>query len=440
MSDEFWGDELDNLSDAVKRIRRGKTMRLIFRTLILIVIVLLIIFLAIPKTSFGGVLDIVKIFKGGRYLVLLGNNSELRPSGGFIGSFAILNTNDLSPTIEYFETNIYDKDNEFVANNFVELPEPLQEILGEDTSWQLHDSNWSSNFSESAETALWFYNQEYNDSLDGVILINATVIRDLLALTGPVSSPNSNIELDYDTFFPALTNAIENDYWDDPRNEEINEPKTVLKDFLPALQEKTLALPKWTLWNYLSRALERKDVVFYNNDIQKEKMVVDNGWSREIDTTDDFLYITNATVGSKTSLSVEQNTKFDIDAKTRNATLEIKRTHNGTLGDYDGAANINYTLIHLPEDYVVGDTALDGKVIDVDKNDYNGYKTYGFWTTLEPGNKLEVAVDITLPERDISSLDILKQSGSANETIDLIIGNSPILSSVPLDHDLSLDF
>jgi len=391
----------------------------------------------IPKTSIGLALDLAKTVKGGRHLVLLANNTELRPSGGFIGSFAIIDTRPLVPKIEYIETNIYKADNQFAQNNFIDLPAPLQKVLGKDKSWALHDSNWSTDFPESAQTSLWFYQQEYNDTLDGVILINATSVRDLLALTGPITNTDTKIVLNYNNFFAVLSNAIENDYWLDPRNEEINEPKSILKNLFPALKGKIASLRKWDILRFTVRALKRKDIALYNTNPQKEKIILYHNWGGHINPAGNFLYVTNAAVGTKTSLATHESIEYRLQSSNKLAQIKITRKHTGKNGAYDGGSNINYTIVHLPASTQLREILVGGeKNNTVDKSSGVRYDSYGFWNTTAPGSTTVIDITADLPaDLALRPLTVFKQLGSANENISIYLDNVLLIR-----HNLDTDF
>ncbi|MCD6225716.1 DUF4012 domain-containing protein, partial [bacterium] len=91
-----------------------------------------------------------------RFLVLLQNNMELRPTGGFIGSLAVLQFTD-GQLIDFKVNDVYQADGQLKGH--VEPPAPIKNILGEG-GWYLRDSNWSPDFPVSAQRAAWFYRKE----------------------------------------------------------------------------------------------------------------------------------------------------------------------------------------------------------------------------------------------------------------------------------------
>ncbi len=117
-----------------------------------------------------------------QYLVLLQNNAELRPTGGFIGSLAII-TVENGKFIDFRVEDVYEADGQL--NGYVAPPPEITQFLGE-AQWFLRDVNWSPDFPTVAKQASWFLNKEISINPDGVIAINLEVIKKLLAVTGPV--------------------------------------------------------------------------------------------------------------------------------------------------------------------------------------------------------------------------------------------------------------
>src|SRR5690606_33507225 len=154
------------------------------------------------------------------YLFLLQNNHELRPTGGFIGTYGILKLRNGSIQ-QLITDNIYNLDRAFeddtetltpqqVVNR--PSPEPLQKYL-EQRQLGLRDANWDPDFPSTARFAIDFYNQEVvaardiekqiflrdpkntesdfksrflAESFDGVIAMTPEIIENLLKITGPV--------------------------------------------------------------------------------------------------------------------------------------------------------------------------------------------------------------------------------------------------------------
>ncbi len=124
-----------------------------------------------------------------RYLILTQNPAELRPTGGFIGSYGIV-TFDRGRLTEHSFRDIFLLDLPW-DYPFIKPPTELANyLLGPKQSWQLADANWSPDFPTSARDAIRLYENESGDAeIDGVLGITTYTIDELLKVTGPITVP-----------------------------------------------------------------------------------------------------------------------------------------------------------------------------------------------------------------------------------------------------------
>ncbi|MDO8599353.1 MAG: DUF4012 domain-containing protein, partial [bacterium] len=99
------------------------------------------------------------VLLGGRaptsVLLLFLNNTELRPGGGFLGTYGLATVH--RGTITAFTTDdVYNLDRFVEGTQRIPPPEPFRrhEIV---SNWYLRDANWSPDFKESSRTVLDFY-------------------------------------------------------------------------------------------------------------------------------------------------------------------------------------------------------------------------------------------------------------------------------------------
>jgi hypothetical protein len=117
------------------------------------------------------------------YAVLLQNNLELRPTGGFIQAVAFL-VFDHGLLVDSQVVSVYELDKRLPGS--VAPPAEIRKYLGEQ-SWYLRDSNWNPDFPQSAQRATWFIQQATGFKVDGVVAINYGVLQDILAAIGPLN-------------------------------------------------------------------------------------------------------------------------------------------------------------------------------------------------------------------------------------------------------------
>ena len=124
-----------------------------------------------------------------RYLVLTQNPAELRPTGGYTGSYGIIGFDRGRVTERTFrDVFLLDFPWDFP---YIEPPRELTDyLLGPNQPWQFADANWSPDFPTSAQDALRLYaNESGDDRLDGVLGITTYTIDEFLELTGPIAVP-----------------------------------------------------------------------------------------------------------------------------------------------------------------------------------------------------------------------------------------------------------
>lgn len=141
------------------------------------------------------------------YLVLFQNNMELRPGGGFIGSFGILSVEN--GTLGKLQIHdVYDADGQLTES--IEPPYGLQRYLGV-SHWFLRDSNFDPDFTTDAKQAALFLQKETKQKVDGVIAIDTTFLKNLLAVVGSVYLPDYKVTVTPDNFYLLTeTNAEKN--------------------------------------------------------------------------------------------------------------------------------------------------------------------------------------------------------------------------------------
>jgi hypothetical protein len=143
------------------------------------------------------------------YLILFQNNMELRPTGGFIGSYAII-TFSGGRLSDINVQDVYSADGQLKGH--VEPPEPIKQHLGE-ANWFLRDSNWDPDFPTSASRAEWFLGKEIGTSVDGVISIDLEVAKSMLKVTGPIFLTDFNQRVDSDNLYEVTQKEVEEEFF-----------------------------------------------------------------------------------------------------------------------------------------------------------------------------------------------------------------------------------
>lgn len=409
----------------------------------------LLLFLPIigVATFFGlqqahGKIDFLKFFEKGKYIVLFQNNSEMRPTGGFIGSFAIIEFENYKIKNLNFNTNILKLDNAFKADHVIAPPKPLERI--DNGQWSLCDANFAVDFPESAQKVEWFYEQETGEKVDGVVAINATLIRDLLKIVGPINLPDYKTTISADNFFTELAQKIEKDYFENPDNKVVNEPKSILKDMFPQVISRTFSLSKIQLGKLAYEALKNKEVLFYSNNTGIQNAILAENWGGQVRQFDgDYLYINNANIadlklnhdiGGKSSLNVKENIDYKVDNSDglMMANLNLTRSHVGSYKWPDGI-NHNWTKVLVPEGVILKKAELNGKDImdQVEQGEEAGKAYFATWIDTAPSTSsiLNLSYSLPLTDRNYQIL-VQKQPGNPGDNLQVSFQNKVLFDNV----------
>jgi tetratricopeptide (TPR) repeat protein len=404
--------------------------------------------LKMTSESFPALLKLLGDKKLHRYLILLQNNNEIRATGGFIGSYAIVEIKD--GYIEKMDVqDVYDID-----GSYKEIIEPPEELKFFTTNWRFRDSNYSPDFRVAAAKAKWFLETEGGPQIDTVIAINQGLLKDMLEISGPVQVGNFG-KLDSGNYNLLLSFIIESKYWG------AEDPKHILKVFIPEFKKQIMKEENvGKLMSKLYKAVQQKHIMAYSADSDIEALFQSFGLSGEMNKPskdEDYLSIINTSVGgTKSDQFIEEkiyhNTMIDKSGTIIDE-LNIKRTHlwddsiyyqwKKTLESYgiarmpDQVIDIlgrgrNKTLmrIFVPN----GTILLDSKGAEIQtKYDKDVKKTYFiFQMEVKAGESKEVNIKYQMPFRlDFSpmatyKLYVDKQPGSRGSILTKEINGNEI--------------
>ncbi len=206
-----------------------------------------------------------------RYLVLLQNNTESRPTGGFIGSYLIVDVND--GYIEKAEFHdVYENDGQL--QEFIEAPD---EIAALTDNWRMRDSNYSPHFPLSAAKAAWFLEKEEGPGVDSVIVVNQSILADLLTLTGPIEVEGLSAPLTSKNYHTVLTYIVES------KLDGEETPKDVIGRIIPQLQSKIYDVASFkSLFTVIQQGISQKYIMGWSKDEKVQNFFRDIGMSGEV--------------------------------------------------------------------------------------------------------------------------------------------------------------
>lgn len=291
-----------------------------------------------------------------RYLLIFQNNSEMRASGGFIGSYALLDfRNGRIKKLEVPEGGTYDT--EAGLSELVASPEPLHLV---NPLWHFWDANWWPDWPTTAQKLMWFYEKSDGPTVDGVISFTPSIIEDLLEIIGEVDmSEDYGVKVNKDNFLITAQSIIEDNKNSHLINPENDKPKKFIGDLtFKLLEELPGKIDKKSLISILKiteKNIKEKHILFYFNDKKLQSEVEDWDWAGKVKNTRwDYLSVINSNIaGGKTDRKIKEElfhkTELQSDGSLIN-TLKIIRTHEGIKNEpFSGVRNVNWIRIYVPQ-------------------------------------------------------------------------------------------
>jgi len=361
-----------------------------------------------------------------RYLLVFQNSNELRPTGGFIGSFALVDFN--KGEIANFEMpadGSYNLQGQLKLS--VAAPTPLRVVS---PKWQFHDANWFPDFPTSAPKLVEFYEASGGPTVDGVISVNSSLMSKLLGVTGELPIPGFDESVNSENFQATAERLAETDY---------SKTKTAPKEFLKALAPKVLeSLSKLNsdqtmqVGEIFSRALSSKELQMWSRAPEEASALHEFGWDGSQTVTDgDYLAVVNANIaGGKTDGVIEERIEDETtinDDGSLTKSVQLIRTHRGKKEDLlSGAKNQTFHRFYVPTGSTIlnahGFSVMDiGRLGSIEglnqdklvatqagtKQDaktglligHEGiYETFGGWTEVEAGGTVIARITYRVPK------------------------------------------
>ncbi len=380
------------------------------------------------------------------YLVIFQNPAEIRPTGGFMGSYAeVALDRGAIAKINVPAGGTYDIKGQLTAR--VLPPQPLELI---NTLWQFQDANWFPDFPTSAEKIRWFWSKSGQPTVDGIITVNSTFMEKVLAVTGPIEMPEYGKTIDASNFQTETQKAVELEY-----DKTANTPKKFVGDLMDKVMERSKSFGKdeWLkLAALAAESISTKDIQLYFTDPDDEALAEKFDWSGRLKPVagDSLAVIETNIAGQKTDGVIDESVEHRVEIGEDGSItdhLTLYRTHNGIKNEpFSGVRNVVYLRVYVPKGSklvtAAGFNTPDQKffkqplaedlpdpeiaAVESTMNDYaDGVKVgqegdrtvISGWLQLDPGRSQTVALSYKLPFTTgdlLSKLDTDQTSGTDN--------------------------
>ena len=404
------------------------------------------------------------------YLVLFQNTAELRPSGGFMGSYAeVVLDRGAIRSLHVPGGGPYDLRNQLRAR--WRPPEPLA-LVG--ARWEFQDANWSPDFATTAALVGEFWSKSGQPTVDGIISVNSTILPKIIALTGPIEMSAYGKRITAENVLFETQKAVEIEY-----DREENTPKAFVGDLnrevLNRLQ--TLDVSRWSeVATLLARSLETKEIQLWFSREDEQKTAQSFGWTGEWSDAGTFatLGVVGANIaGQKSDAVIREQTHQRVQIDASGMVTErvlLAREHLGAPEQlFHGANNVQYLRLYAPlgstllsaEGFERPSAALfepstekeapfpglpttrtvdsgNGEIVDVGEE--LGRMVMGGWIQLRPGTSRETAFSYRLPRSTQDMARSLLEGVEGEAATDAYVLQLQSQAGAPRQHRLEIAF
>lgn len=381
------------------------------------------------------------------YLVLFQNNMELRPTGGFIGSYGILDI-DRGAVKNFSIHDVYDADGQLKGH--VEPPYPIRRYLPLE-HWYLRDSNFDVDFLKSASMSAFFLDTETGSKVDGVLAIDVSFVKSMLSEIGQIYLTDYKLNVNSDNLFELTEGKAENEFFPGSKQKK-NFLKSLFGAILLNLSSRNNA-PYASLARVIAKGISEKHLLVAFSEKSTQNFFTVNGWSGSLwderreseNAINDFIGINEANLGgNKVNYFIKRKVKANVSIDNNGKVIgEIIISYDNKTGNkWPGGDYKNYIRVILQKNAELLAIFLDGKEqeifnaendpqiyeskkfinpigIEVEKTSSDLKSIFGFMVNIPAGETKQIKVKYLLPEKKLFrnedfyySLKYLKQPGT----------------------------
>jgi hypothetical protein len=383
------------------------------------------------------------------YLFFLQNNTELRPTGGFLGTFGLITVADAElRSMETHDVYTYDGPSEALPRPAP--PDPIRKYIGID-KWYLRDANWSPDLPTSAEVMERFYKEEASVVLggkvppvDGIIAVTPKFAADIMALTGPITV--DKVAFDAENLVDTLEFQVERGFV--TAGVPFEQRKRILARLAAEVVERVKAFPLAKVLSVIAVAhqnLQEGHISLFMNDPGLQRFVLEHDWGGKLrDVRGDYLSWIDANLASlKSDRMMERTLSYAIVPQADGSyegRAAMTYAHKGGF-DWKTTRYRTYARVYVPAGSTlvsVSGAMENDKIKDPNRRPGKadvyqelGRTAFGAFISIEPGERRTLEFRFTLAPGVVQGiaggryqLDVEKQAGTEAHglTLDLDFG------------------
>ena len=288
------------------------------------------------------------------YLLMIQNEDELRPTGGYlsaVGSVVVKDGKLLSISIESSE--LVDD----LTKPYPKPPWQLDDYMAAKILL-LRDANWFTDFPTTVEWVEYLYSYSRAYSVDGVIAIDQHVVVELLKALGPVRVEGVNFDITGDNVLAYMRAAKESR---PPNVVGVWDRKQFISRLAKPLLEKVLNA-RGTTWSSLAPALmsllDQRHILLQFDDPEMTALLARRAWAGAVRPAkgSDFLMVVDSNIGfNKSNALLNTSLTYAVNLTSPSeptAQLTVHHTNRG-IGDSPCVPLANTATVDASESYTM---------------------------------------------------------------------------------------
>lgn len=248
------------------------------------------------------------------YLLLIQNEDELRPTGGFLTAVGnlVVEQGDISEMTFASSDRMDD-----LKKPYPKAPWQLDEYMMAEILL-LRDANWFTDFSTTVDWVKFLYAYTYSQTIDGIIALDQHVVIELLKITGPIDVVGVDQPVSAENALDFMRTAKQNT---PPPGVASNDwdRKQFISWLAEPLLQKLLELDpssRVQLSRTIMQLLDEKHILLQFNDPEMSSLISKSGWDGALQPlpNSDFLMMVDSNIGfNKTSALVKTEIEYNLD-------------------------------------------------------------------------------------------------------------------------------
>lgn len=375
------------------------------------------------------------------YLIMLQSSQELRPGGGFVGTYGTMTVSngrisslEISP-VGFLNQAYFDTRPEPLPS-----PAPIGKYLLQ-WEWFPHDANWSADFPTVAERLNEMYADTGWPPLAGILAVNDSVVANVLEIIGPydVTVGDRTETVTSENFLDLIQSLRDGD---ETHKEFVGE---LGRSIIDQVLEAEFDTKKEIFWSLRDSANDREVQVSMAEPVLQAE-VVNRGWDGALIPDPDLetLVMTIANItGNKSSPMVEVEAFLEVIASPEDDVRRVRWTiEMNHVGDPDGNLEFNgfhrtWLQAYLPDAAELVSTSLDPE----DPEMVDDPRALAWHIELLTGEQRLLTIEFDLPV-EADQLLLRRQSGvhNINYHISGDTGSCELDQWVDFERDQVVDF